>query len=207
MALDLSTMRTAVRTRLGSPATDGFFSDAQLNDLINEGLQAYATEHDWPWLEATETLTTSAGSAALSPSGTWTRTKGLIIDGYDALEMVSLAELRGVPTTIRGVPRVYCIEQEAILLRPVPNAAYSVTHDYYKVEPELVGDANQPLLPSQFRYAIIEYATYLAHLRAGQPGPAQAALSAYSQWIQRMRDNRRRSTSTIKVRVRPGGAL
>lgn len=205
MALDLATMQTALLTRLGNPATDGFFTSAQTVDLINEALQAYATEQDWPWLQATETLTTVAGSAAgLTPAAGWTRTKSLVIDGSNPLEMLSLGELRSVPTSVRGQPTRYCIEVEKVLLRPVPDAVYSVTHDYFTAEPALVSGTDAPLLPERWRYCIVEFATYLAHLRQGRTNEAQAALAGYAGWLSRMRDQRRRSTSTLKVKVRPG---
>ena len=92
--MDLVTMRTAVRTRLGNPSTDGFYSDAQLTDLINESLQAISTEDDWPWLQASETINTVAGTRAYTPAtGAWIRTKQLYINNFEPLVLVSLAEI------------------------------------------------------------------------------------------------------------------
>jgi hypothetical protein len=205
-ALTFATMLTAVRTRLGNPSTDGFYTDAQIGDLVNEALQVYTTEADWPWLQATTTFPTVAGTATYSPPAGWMKTRLLTIDGYDSMRERSLAEIREVAVAVTGQPDWWALENELINLRPVPNAVYTVIHDYYKIEPELSSTA-EPLMPAQFRWALVEYACYLAKLRAGYVQEAQAFKSVYEQWIQKMADHRRRTTGTRKIRVRPGSAL
>src|SRR5688572_2366993 len=101
-ALTFATMLTAVRTRIGNPSTDGFYTDAQLGDLTNESLQIYTTEADWPWLQATTTFTTSDGTATYSPPAEWMKTRMLTIDGYDPMAERSLGEIREVALTVKG---------------------------------------------------------------------------------------------------------
>jgi hypothetical protein len=79
----LTEMRTAVRTRIGNPSTDGFFTDAQLTDLINEALAAVSAEEDWPWLQTSANITTVAGTAAYAAPAGWVHTKQLYINLYD----------------------------------------------------------------------------------------------------------------------------
>ncbi len=207
-ALTFATMLTAVRTRLGNPSTDGFYTDAQIGDFVNEALQIISTEADWPWQQATTTFATVSGTATYDPTAAsgWMKTRGLCINGYNAMNQRSLIEVREFATTITGTPEFYCLENELLNLRPVPNAVFTVIHDYLKIEPELSSTA-EPLMPAQFRWSIVEFATYLARLRAGDETGASAAKAAYDVWINKMADHRRRTTSPRRVRVRPGSAL
>jgi len=205
--MNLAQLNDAVRTRIGVPAGDAFYTDQVLTDLVNESLQVISTEYDWPWLDASTTFDLVNGTATYTPPADWMRTRSLCIDGFDAMEYRSLIELREWPTTIVDVPRYYHINVEQITLRPVPGAVWTVTHDYVKVEPTLVDSTDTPLMPSQFHYAIVAYAVHLAYLRSGDVQRATAAVADYQGWLRRMSDARRRQTSPLRVRVRPGGEL
>lgn len=211
MAVDVTSMTTSVRTRLGNPSTDGFFTDAQILDLLNEGVQAVAAEGDWPWHKTSASFNTVSGTATYTPIAGWMKTRALTIDGFDSMTQLSLQEIREMPTTTTGTPCWYAVENEVINLRPVPNAVFAVIHDYFKVEPVLSGATDEPLLPTQFRMAIVEYAVYLAHLRQGDTSrysnAAAAALDNFGKWIVRMADHRRRTSGARRIRVRPGSAL
>lgn len=202
--MQLSELRTAVRTRLGNPSTDGFFSDANLTDLANEALASVATERDWPWLCVSTTFPTVAGTAAYTPTSGWMKTRLLTIDGYDPLEERSLAEIRGIPSSERGRPTLWAVSGDQLILRDVPDGVYTVIHDYVKVEPALSGDADTPVMPSSFHYAIVAKAVELAHLRQSRADRAREAAEEYAGWVVRMLDNKRRSTAPRRVRVRPG---
>ncbi len=207
-ALTFATMLTAVRTRLGNPATDGFYSDAQIGDMVNEGLQVVASEADWPWQRATTTFSTVSGTATYDPTAAsgWMKTRALCINGYDSMQERHLQEIREWDTATTGVPIYWCLDNELINLRPVPNAVFTVIHDYMKIEPELTSTA-EPLMPAQFRWSIVEYATYLALLRAGNSAGAGGAKAAFDTWLSKMADHRRRTSGTRRIRVRPGSGL
>ncbi len=205
--MNLAQLRDSVRTRLGVPAGDTFFTDPVLTDLINESLQAISAEADWPWLEISTTFATVNGTATYTPPADWSRTRSLCIDGFDALEWRSLAEIREWPTNIIDAPRYYNINAEQITLRPVPGSVYTVTHDYLKDDQTLVTDADVPLMPSGFHYSIIAFACHLAHQRSGDAQRAQAAMGDYQGWVKRMVSQRQRQSGGLRVRVRPGGGL
>lgn len=205
--MNLAQLRDAVRTRIGVPASDTFYQDQTVTDLVNEALAVIATEADWPWLEASTTFSLVAGTATYTPPADWTRTRSLCIDGFDAMEWRSLIELREWPTTIVDTPRYFNVNVEQITVRPVPAAARTVIHDYVVDEPTLSADTDTPLMPSQYHYAIVAYAVHLAHMRSGDVQRATASMADYQSWLRRITDNRRRQTGGLRVRVRPGGAL
>lgn len=205
--MNFAQLRNAVRTRIGVPTSDAFYTDEVLSDLVNEALQVVSSENDWPWLETSTTFALVGGTATYDPPADWVRTRSLCIDGYDAMEWRSLIELREWPSTITDVPRYFNVNAEQITLRPVPASADTVTHDYYKNDQTLVTDSDVPLMPAQFRYAIVAYAVHLAFMRAGDVQRALAASADYAAWLKRMTDNRRRQTGGLRVRVRPGGGF
>jgi hypothetical protein len=62
-------------------------------------------------------------------------------------------------------------------------------------------------MPASFRWAIVEYAAYLAHMRQGDQGMADRSLARHDKWYQAMSDHRRRTTGTRKIRVRSGSII
>ena len=200
----LEQMRDAVRIRLGVPENEGFYTAQQLDSLINEALQTISVENAWPWLQVATTFPTVANTRFYTPPSNWQRTKALSIDGYDALTFLDLQEIRNWPDSVTDVPMFYTIYQEQIYLAPTPSAVYTIRHDYIRQENKLLDDTDAPVMPVQFQYSILSFAAHLAHLRAGDLPRAQAAMAEYSAWKKRMEEARPRSSSTIKVRVRPG---
>lgn len=211
--MNLAQLRDAVRTRIGVPASDSFYTDPVLTDLVNESVQAVAAEHDWPWLQASTTFNTVAGTQAYTPPVDWNRTKALTVDGFDSIQWRSLQEIREYPSTSRGNPAFFTVYGDQLRLTPVPDAVYVIQHDYLKDEPFLAGDTDTPLLPAQFHYAIVAFAVHLAHARNNEigsfrgavTGSAAAALQQYKMWLTRIETQYLRQTRPLRVRVRPGG--
>lgn len=196
---------TALETRIGNPSTDGFFSTAQKLDLVNEGLQVVSTEADWPWLQTVGTITTVAGTAAYAVASDYAHTKKLYISGYDPLEYQGLAESDSAASVDRGQPTNYTIYDEDIILRPTPDAVYSVLHQFMKQEPA-VAAGTSPIMPTQFHYVIVAKAAELAHMRQGYMDRAANQNREYKEWLARMLDYRRRTRASVSRRVRPGSA-
>jgi hypothetical protein len=197
----------AVRYRLGNPTNEPFFTDPVLNSLVNEALQVVAAEDDWPWLQATTTFSTVSGTQTYTPPADWTRTKGLVIDGYAPIEWRTLAEIRAAGTTERQFPTYFTTFAEDILLAPVPDSAYTVRHDYYVSEAELSADTDTPVLPAQFHFAVVAKAVELGHLRQRDTQRAEPAQAEYRSWLDRMRKHMSRSKAPKRVRIRPGRAI
>lgn len=205
--MDLSTMRTAVRTRIGNPSTDGFFSDANLTDLLNEATAALSAEEDWPWLQTAANITTVAGTAAYAAPAGWVHTKHLYINNYDPLTYLSLPEIDAISTTDTGQPQFFTIYDEDILLRPVPDAVYTIVHQYNKSETAMSNDSDTLLMPSIFHYAVVTLAAKLAHDRQRDLQRSQIEEADYEKWLRRMRNYRYRLQGPMRPRVRPGSSL
>ena len=194
----------AVRLRLGTPDADQLLTDAVIEAAVNEALQEIAAEHDWPWLEASETITTVAGTDTYDVDSEWVRTRHLKPSDDLPLErypIVMLDDLFPLPTT-SGRPVAFAIEQSQLVLRPIPDRVMTLTHRFYKAEPELDGDMDVPLMPAQFHPAIAELATHIVLKRSREDARSAAALESYGRWLSKMHRHRRKHAGPIRTRSR-----
>lgn len=198
-------IRTAIYARLGVPTTDGLQDSTTVNNAINDALHHVESEADWPWLQASETLTTAAGDDTYTPAATWVRTKRLRVADYEPMQPCTPIELDDLhpDSSHRAQPTHFAVVEGVLVVRPVPDGVYSLLHLFTKTETDLTDDAHSPLLPARFHPAIVEYACFVLHRRARQAAEAAGALAAYEGWLRRMHDDRRRTTGPSKVRVRP----
>lgn len=202
-----SAIRSAVYERTGLPTDDGLVTAAFLNGAIQQALDFYSTLADWPWLQETISVSVLTGTPGYAVPADWSRTRFLRIDDSYPLRPFSLEELytRWTDDASVGRPSEFAIDDEGIVLRPTPDQAYTMIHGYLKTEPVMTDDANSPLLPVRYHYAIVEYASWLALRRTRDEQRAQEAKSAFDEYLRAMRDDRRRTDGPIRVRVRPGG--
>lgn len=196
----LSELRTAVRTRLGRPSNDAFFTDAILNDFINEANQAISVEGQWPWLQTSEVITTVANTQSYTPAASWNFTRMLFITEFADLTYVPLETL--VNYVGVGQPEVYTVTENKIKFGPIPGSVFAINHIFYKIEPIMASDSDTPILPVQFQYAIVELALSYAYQRANQPDMHNIARGTYGEWLHRMQDYKRRTSGPLRPKTR-----
>jgi hypothetical protein len=200
--VNFATLQTAVLDRLGVPASDALFTAAVLGRAVNEAVQEIKSEHDWPWDEASETITTVAGTDTYSVAADWMRTQELKPSADYPLERRSIIDIDSEwPFGDTGRPQVYAINKGQIVLRPIPAQVDTITHRYIKTQADLTG-TDTPALPAQFHTAIVELATYIALKRSRDDARGAAALDAYQRWISKMHRWRRRHTGPGRIRSR-----
>lgn len=185
--MQLSEFRTAIRSRLGVPATDSFFTDTALTDIANAAIQQIAGEFDWPWLEATETINTTNGTATYSTDASSARTISVIDPTGVPLKRMPIDELSYLGAATGGYVRFYAVVGSTLHVRPVPNTALALTHYYVDTEAALSNDADTPTLPAQWHDAWVAYGMVLAYTRANRAADAQAALALYNDWVATMK--------------------
>ncbi len=184
--MDLATLRSAVRTRLGVPASDPIFTDGALTELVNSANHYLETEWDWPWLETTEDIATVIGTATYTPGATWMRTIDLRVANGALLRRVPIDELDFLSSAGTGEPRLFCVTGGQLTVFPTPSAVLTLKHRYVRSEPDLVNAGDTPLVPLSFRSAIVEYASFLALRRSRDEGRAEVARSGYKEWLEQM---------------------
>lgn len=198
----LEDLKTAVLDRLGLPTTDGLITDAVLGRLINAAMQELEAEEDWPWLYTSESIAAVAGTGAYNPAATYARTRGLRVTTDQPMRWYSLEELDTLwpdPTT-RGRPVAYTVEADQLVIRPIPDASYTLTHTFIKAPADITTAA--PLMPARFYPGIVEIATVMAARRQGASRTdGDPAAEAAERWKAKMRKDRRRQSGKAHVRV------
>lgn len=195
-------MKTAVYDRLGVPTGDGLFTDAVVGRAVNEAIQEIKSEHDWPWDQASETITTVSGTSTYSLAADWMRTREMKPSTDYALERRSMQELDDEwPFGDSGRPQVYAIEQGQVIFRPVPISVDTITHRYIKTQADLTG-TDTWRCPAQFHTAAVELATYIALKRSRDDVRGYGAEGAFERWIAKMHRWRRRHTGAGRIRSR-----
>lgn len=178
--MNLEAFRTALEHRVGTA-----YSDAYLTSVVNAAVHHVETEHDWPWLEATESINTSSGDSSYPADDTWRRTVSLRLPSGFQLEQVTIEEVDRY-TVDSGEPKFFAVFGDELVVGPTPSSTLSLQHRYVRTEPDLVGDSDTPILPVTWHLAVVEYAAYTIHRRENDSARAEAALAAYRGWIERM---------------------
>lgn len=210
--MDLATARDAVYLRTGYSSSDGQLTPERINTCLRSALNFLSAERDWDWLQASETLTTTAGVAYVTPLAgsddnvTWTRTTNVTGPTNNNIEQVPWQDYRTRPTSQTGgdLPAVFSVRQGRIYLWPTPNSALAIIHDFIQGENPLTSDQDYPLLPDQFGDAWVEKAVELAYRRVNDLQKAEEARQKYADWMRVLVDNRRRWAGPRRVFIRPG---
>ena len=181
----LTTLQTAVYTKMGIPSSDSLITSTKLTAFINEALNQMESEGVWQWQEGTETLNATVGNATLTPSSTnFGRTVALTIPGGDPLELKPIAFLDKL-VNASGPPIFYGFWAGQLIIRPKADASYSFTHRYMKREVALVSGSDTPLVPDRWIPAVVEYAASLAYRSINDADNAARCIAAYQDWIRR----------------------
>ena len=172
----LSDVRTAVRDLLNE-STAIFWTDAELNGYINDGLREIAEFTGC--IQNVDAKTTTSSTRTVS------------FDGYD------VANVEYIPTTGRSTsliqsdplrneqlvgtaPQRWFTGNGTVTIEPTPDATYNLNFYVNDVGVELTSDANTPAVPLAFRPLLVWYACY----RAYQKEANYAAAGLYHQIYQ-----------------------
>lgn len=200
----------AVYNRIGVASSDGQLTPTVLGQFVNDANHAIEVMEDWPWLMTSATFTTTANTATYPTPANWLRTDEILFNWNDgstpALEHLSPREINDrYPASSINQPVAWSIQGDQIMLRPIPDGVYTITHWYYRTEPDLFQDSDTPVMPQSFHAAIVELAATFTLRRVQQEGRAVSAQAAFDNvWLPRLQNHRRRFSGPIKVRVRPG---
>ena len=201
--MNLSDMRSALDRLTGV----GMDTTAQ-TEWINSAVQAISTERRWPWLDGTQSTTTTADTATVALPTDWQSTRALTVNGNPYTLVSVRSGDAGWDDWQDDVAYGFAIEGSNIVLYPTPTeTGWTVTHRYVKTEPALSGNSDTPLVPSRYHWAIVHYAAALVFDRMGQMPQAAAQRAQYDVWKRRMMDEIGRARGPFRVRVRPGSVL
>jgi len=169
-----SEIRTQMRTLLNE-ATEGFWSDANLNSYINLSNQRVnsiisATKEDYFTKSATFSSVAATKSYAFPTDCRFIRrmehystTDASDIEKLDELKFPR-TEMNGEwPFTEAGRPKRYLIFGTQFNLEPIPDAVYTMRIYYDSRKDDLAADDESPSSPTDFHDMLVYWACVLAN--------------------------------------------
>jgi hypothetical protein len=125
--------------------------------------------------------------------------------GEAELALVAPGDLLSWNDTSSDIPKVWCPIGEVVAVRPIVNASTVLVHYWYTQPEWLRDDDATSKIPDQYAGAIVAKASELLATRESAGADTTRHAAEYSEQIAKMRRDTRRSTSPVRVRVRPGG--
>lgn len=181
--MELSGLRTEVRERLNELTAD-FYTDAEVDRALNEGVRRFCAEEMWPFLLTEWTdgqLTADNAELDLPNNVSLTRVFNVAIDG-DSLDRPRMLERVDAQEGFKlkhqydgrtGIPRWYYIARSNLVLTgdeeppiiytakmiPVPDATFTVDAQYMMVPIDLAAATDEPPIPLEYHEAVAAWAT------------------------------------------------
>lgn len=186
-------------------SANGFYGLAR--DSINSALRNInQLAYEWPFnhVEYTQTLTPGTNRYAY-PTDTKTvdfdsfrvkrsstfnnETSRLKILSYeDYLDRYIDDEYNTTNTSIRTLPRfVFRTPDQNYGLHPIPDQAYELVFEYYRLPVDLQNHSDVPVVPEQFRSVIVDGAMYYVYLFRGNTQDAAVSKELFDAGIKSMR--------------------
>lgn len=200
-AITHTQFRTRVYDRLGLPTDDGHVTTAQVTSALNAALQEYATEYDWPWLQAEETITTVADDGGYALPTRYGRT--LYVTNKATQADLEYRPQRALTAYWgeTGEPRFYSGLWGELTLHPTPDAVYTLTHGYVRSEAEFSADGDTALLPDAFADFLVLIAARKIALRRKDVEMHRLLSDEHAAWLSRLRNEVRRTAFLGRVKA------
>lgn len=182
----------------------GFYAHAK--DAVNWAIKSInQTEFEWPFNHEEATLVLTAGTSRYDfPADLKSialNTFRIIRDDtlgnattflrpldYEEYLQKHVDDEYNSNTSIRAVPnKVFRTPDFNFGVHPIPDKAYTLKYEYYKLTEDLVNATDVPAIPSQFRHIINEGAASQAYLFRGNENAAELALRNFLQGVRNMR--------------------
>lgn len=183
--MNLTALITAVRTRIGVPSTDAFYTDTVVTAEINAALQYITSLGDWEWLEKSETIATVNATQSYNVAADAMRTIDVVDPNGIPLARRNIDEIDFMGTATGSYTRFYAQNKNALVVFPIPNGVWNLKHRYVASEPYLTG-TDTPLMTAQWQESLIAYSAYLLEQRAGNVAQAEAHKTAFADFLSSM---------------------
>jgi hypothetical protein len=182
----------------------GFYSSAK--DYVNASIRYInQASFEWPFNHTTQELILTPGTTRYPyPVDAKTidfdsfrikrddtlgnSTSKLKILAYEEYLENSVDDEYNTADSIRSLPRsIFRTPDRKFGLQPIPDKAYSLVYEYYKLPVDLVAGTDTPSLPEQFRYVIVDGAMHYAYFFRGNTQDATLHMQKFEDGIKDMR--------------------
>lgn len=172
----------------------------RVKNWINMGQSDFVLRELWPFRETTDTISLVQGTQEYSLVSEMADIdqQNIIAVSLQGSVQAKLVywpynQLRALKPDFdydgQSVPNKYYLKSGQIGFYPTPNASMTVAVDYYKVPTELDDDADETIIPANYREALVHYGLSLEHDFNSDPDLAQKAMNRYEEIVTLARNN------------------
>ena len=172
-AITLATFRSRIRT-LGDYLSSAKFTDAFVNECVNDAIGEYCDLLDSVWegyRDTVGTVVTVAGTATVALPSNFLKARAIdLLDAgrYVALTRLQMRETYGYDATT-GKPVGYIVRGNLAELFPTPNAVYTIRLRYVPAASVLADDADSIDIPNGWETFIVHTAILRLDQREQRP--------------------------------------
>lgn len=185
--MDLATMRTRLRARIGNPDIVDV-PDADLTRILNSAYGDIADRFRFHKVRKICTFPTVANtqdyglpSDLLEIIKVRDQTNGRQLRKADYMDEAGKDER--LDSILTQQPTHYLRYRNFIRLEPTPDGAYTVELFYKAGVVDLSDDADEPILPAPWHEGILKLARHYFYDEKGDVPKSQYALSIYNSWL------------------------
>jgi len=182
--MDLLTMRSTLRTKVGSPSTTDV-TDATLTRIINAAYREIGAKYPFTELRCIKSFVTVAGTNRY----TVPTDLAVLFRVWDDTNKRKLAKrgvryLATIPLNLAdGNPTAYVRVKDWIQFVPTPSSVLTIQIYYLTEVADLVDDADTPVLALAWHDGIVYKARHIFYDERGDVGKAIYAKSEWKDWV------------------------
>lgn len=185
--MDLTTMRTRLRARIGNPDTTDV-PDEDLTRILNSAYSDIADRFrfhtvrklcTFPTVDAEQNY--SLPTDLLEIMKVRDQTNGRQIKKGDYIDAAGKIERSN--SIITTQPLFYIRYRNFIRLEPTPDGVYTIELFYKAGVVNLAGDEDSPILPATWHEGIVKLGRHYFYDEKGDIPKAQYALAIYNSWL------------------------
>ncbi|MCP5022371.1 MAG: hypothetical protein GY930_11420 [bacterium] len=185
--MELSDIRDETRVRYGVSDQDNLFTNTHLTTLINAALRRINAEADWPWMEVSTTVSTTAGSSALTLASDIRRVTMMSYNQVPLRRMTKRAIQDYYGS--QGQPRFYAYDAGHKVL-PAADRVYTIDYSYIAGSEATLSDGtDEPLAPTRAIDMVISYVCVMMARRERDPELEARFYGEYARTLDKLKDD------------------
>lgn len=180
------------------------------NSFINEAVNIISTRREWPWLDALQTITTTADENTYEVGANYSESRTVNVAGLEAEQIYIADGDEYAGTALNPDHYEYSIEWTSgtanLTLYPTPPAGTTVLHRYTRTESLLISDTATPFMPERYHSVIADLAASM-FLERIQPSRAEYYRALADKALKTMSEGVQRKSNPGRIRIRPGSVI
>lgn len=197
-----------VYLRANISENDPKFSRPKVLSLVNSALRKASVRFDPFWLETSDPIATVAGTGdyvlATELPSFHKLVRVTCTSGTNTWDLKSRGrhEITRLRRYTNQRPVFYAIENQRLKLAPTPDAVYTLTCIYVRLEDKLTDESDEPLLPAQYTPWLVLETAIMCAMRVPDDNLAEQLRAERKEWLKDIPDDLRQQRALPRIVTR-----